>query len=306
MVMQIKLITQNLNSFFKRLQRPYRTYIVPSSFGLATGLLVVLILLLAFVYANNLVYAAVFFVASFCIQNMIRCAKNIEKLFVSELAENEIFAGETSTCTFEIENRGNWDVYDATVSSNNFLHPVTIQQLAPQQKEFFQAQVLLSQRGWQQISGWKIQSFYPFQMFRSWKKVRMKKRILIFPEKKGISLFQMQHAQNQRDEAEEFLYHLPYQQGQSFLRIDWKIYARLQKFMVKKYGSDSEINTDFRWDQTESLGDSELRLSQLTLWIHECYQRRIEFSLQLPHRFFPKSAQHQHYQDCLRELAVWK
>lgn len=306
MVIPSKSLLQNFTQFLKRFERPQRTYILPTSFGMAAALLIILMLLLAFVYSNNLVYAAVFFVASFCIQNMIRCAKNIEKLYVHDVHEVEIFANEAASCFFEVENRGRWAIINSEVIADQFTQKVLIPEVHEKQKVQFQVDVTFQKRGYHPFSGLNIQSEFPFEMFRSWKKVRFKKQLLIFPKRQGLSLFQTRSAQQQLHDQDDFLNHEVYNGSQSFLRIDWKIYARLQKLMIKKYGSGSEINTDFTWEQTESLEDSELRISQLTLWISECHKKSLDFSLHLPHRFFRKSSQHAHYLECLKELALWK
>lgn len=306
MVAQLKSYKQNLSLLFKKLQRPQRTYILPTPFGLATGTLIVLLLLLAFVYSNNLVYAAVFYIASFCIQNMIRCAKNIEKLYVLHISGNEIFANLQSTCHFDLENKGRWEIIDSEISSSDFTESLKIPLLAPKFHQSFKAPVLFQKRGWSALSNFRIESRFPFQMFRSWKKISLQTQLLVYPELKGVSLFHITDSNNQLDQSDEFLNHELYNGSQSFLRIDWKIYARVQKLMVKKYGNGAEINTDFTWEQTQYLLDPEQRISQLSLWIHECRQKNMAYSLQLPHSFYRKSADHQHYHDCMKELATWK
>ncbi|MFN7905050.1 MAG: DUF58 domain-containing protein [Pseudobdellovibrionaceae bacterium] len=306
MVIRKNFYYQKIYEFLKRFERPLRTYIIPTPFGFATGILVVLLLFLAFVYSNNLVYAAVFFIASFCIQNMVRCAQNIEKLYIVNITEKESFANEDFICTFEIENKGRWEIIDSEIFSPQLSQPIKIPFIAPKQLEQISATIKFKKRGWSKISQLQILSLYPFEMFKSWKKVQFDQEILIFPEKKGLSLFQIDQAQPLAEDSDEFLNHEVYNGNQSFLRIDWKVFARIQKLMVKKYGSGVELNTDFTWEQTEYLMDSESRISQLTLWIDECHKKNIEFSLKLPHQFFKKSSQSGHYFNCLKELATWK
>ena len=305
MVAQLKSLTQYFEQIFKKLQRPQRAYILPTAFGLATATLIVLLLLLAFVYSNNLVYAAVFFIASFCIQNMIRCAKNIEKLYVTNVSEVEVFAAQPSSCLIELENKGRWEIIDSQISSSVFVEQLQVPILKPKSHQSFSIMVLFAKRGWTKLPFLRIESLFPFQMFFSWKKVEFQKQILVYPELRGVSLFQMSESSQQLEHSDEFLNHEIYNGSQSYLRIDWKIFARVQQLMVRKYGSGSEINTDFTWEQTQYLLESEQRISQLALWIHECRQKNMEFSLQLPHCFYRRSAHLSHYHDCLKELATW-
>ncbi len=154
------------------------------------------------------------------------------------------------------------------------------------------------------------------------------------------------HGEDQREG--DFSGHRRYQPGRdSFRQVDWKAHARGRRWLVKEFqksGTLSPQSVALRWQDlaqgqglarqwpegpekdnglgvsrqsfdgddtetdTETDTDDEARLSQLTVWVQECWQQQKRFSLELPQ---PNSGTVRvlqgvglaHYQRCLQALA---
>lgn len=76
--------------------------------------------------------------------------------------------------------------------------------------------------------------------------------------------------------------HRPYVAGDLLARMDWKVFARSEKLVVKTFEGSGGDRILLRWEDTAFLDDPEARLRQLSFWISECQGRRRIFELHLP------------------------
>ena len=84
--------------------KPDRTYIFPTGFGVAYGVLSFILLVMAIGYGNNIQYFFVFLLVSMGITIAWTTNKNIESLVVEDLKSNFIFAKEKNINTEEKRN----------------------------------------------------------------------------------------------------------------------------------------------------------------------------------------------------------
>ena len=105
---------------------------------------------------------------------------------------------------------------------------------------------------------------------------------------------------------EDFIGFKRYQPGDSLRSIDWKAFARAEELSVKHFSGRGSEHTLIDWSATAHLDDTELRLSQLALWVVCAEQNDMIYALRLadtdPVQF---SAGPQHYHHCLRRLALY-
>lgn len=288
-------------------ERLNKTYIFPSVYGFAFGLLIILMLSMAFIYMNNLIYGAVFFVVSLSIQNMVRTAKNVESVQVEAKQRGPLYANETG----EIDLRVRSSKLDK-IHFIDFIHSYFVDQkisLETSSKikiENHKASIRPSRRGELKLGKTEIQSDFPFGFFKSWKFVDISEPLLVYPEKKGEPLFNRFKIQIKGTDNDDFQHHEEFQNNSSLSRVDWKVYSRTQELYVRKYLEEGNQNIELKWDDLQHIPSVEDRLSQLSLWISECYQHNLEFSLYLPHKIFTKNKGSFHFHESMKELALWK
>lgn len=291
---------------FKPVEKINKTYIVPTLYGFSFAVLVLIMLFMAFMYANNLIYAAVFFVISLSIQNMVRTAKNVENFELIFTQDSPLFAREDSQLKLKIAPKKLKNLYFINIESPLFTKKIFfLEHAGRNKKNDHTVEILAARRGELEVGKIQIQSDFPFGFFKSWKILQPQEKILVYPEKKGSSIFN--HFKNKIDfeNKDDFQFHEEYQSSSPRHRIDWRVYARTRELYVRNFADEKVFNIDFDWEDVSYLANTEDRVSQLSLWIYEAHLHNLEYSLKLPHRYFAPSKSDSHYHECLKELALW-
>lgn len=294
----------------KKIQQAYkqRTYILPSRYGLLFGVAISILLLLAFGYANNLIFFVCFFLSSFAIVTMYMTNQNVKEVEIRNLSTASFFADEQGTLTVHLHSQNRQDLLNFRLECQSF--DAWVDDVP---RDLGSSAVLFlpkTKRGWHEVSGIKIESVFPYQLFRSWKNIRVTHRYLVFPAREGRATFPPQgneggQIKSQRQEnQEEFIGTKPYEKSDSSRRIDWKSTARAQILQVRKFDSNQGENAIFRWQDTQSNLPIESRISQLALWIDIAERKNVNYQLVLPHWQSDLSHGSKHWTHCLEALAT--
>lgn len=106
------------------------------------------------------------------------------------------------------------------------------------------------------------------------------------------------------DGSEDVSGHRPYVPGDMLSRMDWRVFARSGKLVVRALEDGKLEEVVLRWSDTRHLADTEARLEQLSFWIEQCVKERRDFRLDLgPERAELRSDQ---LQGCREALAMFK
>ena len=291
---------------FPQPQKLNKTYIVPTIYGFAFAVLVIVMLFMAFIYMNNLIYGAVFFVSSLSIQNMVRTAKNVES-FEARLQQLEpLFALEKGQVDLKVSSSKVEKTYFISLLNNLFeKEHVQIEESSKDQIKTQRVDIIPPRRGELFFGKARIQSEFPFGFFKSWKYIELNEALWVYPQRKGHSLSSRYHYSLLNSSHDEFLNHEEFKNNSSLSRIDWKVYSRTQELYVRKYAEETRQNTELKWDDVQDILSFEDKLSQLSLWIWECHEHNLEYSLTLPHKIFFKNKGSHHFNECMKELAQW-
>lgn len=85
--------------------------------------------------------------------------------------------------------------------------------------------------------------------------------------------------------SEDVSGHRPYEPGDPLSRMDWRVFARSGKVVVRTLEEGSGGEALLRWEDTRFLQDDEARLEQLSYWIAQCVREGRPFRLDLgPYR----------------------
>lgn len=295
-----------------------KTYIVPTGFGFAFGLIALVLLVMAIGYGNNLLYFFVFLLISMALSGMWLTNKNIESFEVSEVLTTNIFANEINHLELKLKNKDAqsavWDVQISIADKaiKNKIHTVDEIRTDEVSKSSF-VDWRPQFRGQFQRPRILIQSEFPFRMLRAWKYYGQPEQIIIFPERKGqtnipvnegrkLDEQQMAQLENQglfRDYRE-------FQKSDSPQRIDWKRSLKHQKHFVKNFEVSGEEKVLIDWEMTSFLTNFEDRVSQMALWVDNCQKKNNDYSLRIAHLQTEYLSHQQHYKDCMTTLALLK
>lgn len=270
-------------------------------------MLITLLLLIAFIYNNNLVYLLSFLLASLFVITIIHTVKSLEGLVIRNGYNANIFAGEFAENTLIIENTDNVTRYSIQLGFDKDTMQ-TVDILAEQTKRVSLAQQV-TQRGWFIADQPTISSCYPFGLFRAWNRLNIELKTLAYPRPvMQDSPFPENNSgdgiQGNAQKGQDDFYGLQsYQTGDSIRHIHWRAFAKGQGLFVRQYSGaqNSEIWLDY--GQTTGASQEE-RLSQMCRWVLNADKAGIAYGFRLAELNIAPSRGAAHSTQCLEALAL--
>ncbi|MGY6277038.1 DUF58 domain-containing protein [Methylomonas sp. MgM2] len=288
-----------------------RVFILPTGRGLGLVLTIVLLLLIAFVYNNNLVYLLCFLVASIFFVTILHTYKSLSGLIVDVGYVQPVFAGDTARFQLIVNNPLNQarPVLLAALDCEQGLSldansSKTIGLLSPVKK-----------RGRQAMGTVTLSSCYPFGIFRAWSPLRFDCHVLVYPRPAKHSIPLPVRSEGcmtkngprsiERSNKDDFNGIREYQPGDSLRQIHWRAYAKGQGLMSKQYASEagaSELWLDYEYTPG---GQREERLSMLCRWVLDAETAGLRYGLRLPGKQLNPNQGQKHQAACLEALALF-
>ncbi len=283
-----------------------RIFILPSGFGLLFAGLIVLVLLIAFVYNNNLVYMLGFLLAGIFFVTILHSFKSLDGLIIRSGYNQPVFAGELAGFTFHIQNPTGLSRFAIDI---RLLDTQTIN-LEPQQTQTLTLHIPAKRRGWLSVETLTLSSRFPLGLFKAWSPLRFDSKVLVYPMPGPDNLpFPETNAGlgqqgRNKSKGDEFFGLKTYQSGDSIRQIHWKSFAKGRGLHSKDYiGSNSfDLWLDYDFAPGAHL---EERLGQLCRWLIEAERAGLLYGLMLPGvKINPGNGQ-AHHEKCLEALALF-
>lgn len=82
--------------------------------------------------------------------------------------------------------------------------------------------------------------------------------------------------------SEDVSGHRSYEPGDLLSRMDWRVFARTGKLVVRTLEDSGGGDVVLRWADTDFLDQDEARLEQLSFWMRQCVEENRPFVLDLP------------------------
>ncbi|KJV05096.1 hypothetical protein VZ94_20645 [Methylocucumis oryzae] len=282
-----------------------RIYILPTTRGLGFVIILVVQLLIAFVYNNNLAYFLAFLLASVFFITILHSFKTLAGIIVKPGSVVPVFAGETASFVLVLQN--------PTPTPRFFQVSMADQQsveLAPFSNGSVALAVKTTRRGWCYANKITVATTYPLGLFRAWSPLRFELKVLVypkpasqstpFPESAGLTAEQGYSQLG----ADDFYGLASYQPGDSVKHIHWQSYAKGLGVFSKQYAGGNARELWLSYQATTG-GDVEQRLSQLCRWLIDAEQAGLSYGLILPNLRITVSSGHSHTEQCLEALALF-
>ncbi|MFN8791771.1 MAG: hypothetical protein ACK5Y2_10000, partial [Bdellovibrionales bacterium] len=157
-----------------------KTYILPTSFGMAYGTLCFILLLMAMAYGNNLVYGVCFYLTVMGLGLARSINDNVNNCRIESVVAHEIFAGGPQKIQIQVRNMSNEPLRQLELRLSRKEVPVTFH-LHPNETKLVEMLWTPSQRGYMQAPPVRLNSPYPSGLFNAWKVKRFKESIIIYP-----------------------------------------------------------------------------------------------------------------------------
>ncbi len=131
-----------------------------------------------------------------------------------------------------------------------------------------------------------VSSVMPVGLCFAWKVFAGSGEYFVYPTPRGISLEgDGRKGQGTSDGpdggSEDVSGHRPYEAGDPLSRMDWRVFARTGKVVVKTLEEGNGGEVALRWEDTRFLQDEEDRLEQLSFWVAQCVREDRTFRLEL-------------------------
>ncbi|PTX93874.1 hypothetical protein DB345_20065 [Spartobacteria bacterium LR76] len=133
-------------------------------------------------------------------------------------------------------------------------------------------------------------SVMPFGLCFAWKDFGLEGSYFVYPKPRGVSLEERNlgsdgDLQGAGAGGDDVSGHRPYEAGDPLSRMDWRVFARTGKMVVRTLDEGGSGDVVLRWRDTAFLDDPEARLEQLSGWMTQCVREGRPFLLDLsPHR----------------------
>lgn len=287
-----------------------RIFILPTKYGFGFVALITLLLLIAFVYNNNMAYLLAFLLASIFFVTILHSFKSLAGLVLTQGHSHSVFCGQAAGFDIVINNPGKLDRFNLRASLDQAFNFT----LAGQEKKRLTLYSNTDKRGWHQIETVTVSSTYPLGLFRSWSPLRFAAKVLVYPQPSTTEL-PFPEAEAEQDQTHKMIaagskggddfYGLKeYQAGDSIKHIHWKAFAKGQGLYSKQYSGDSMTEIWLNFDQTPG-NDNEHRLSQLCRWVIDAEKAGLLYGFTIPGVKLAPSQGKAHYKKCLQALALF-
>jgi uncharacterized protein (DUF58 family) len=268
--------------------------------------LIVLLLLIAFVYNNNLAYLLTFLLASIFFVSILHSYKTLAGLVVQKGRFAAVFAGEAAGFDLHISNPADTERFRIEIALQDII-PITFQ---PNSSTHVTLYSITQKRGWHPAGTITLSSTFPLGLFRAWSPLRFNLKALVYPKPAHLELPfpQTQSAEVQQGVShkggDDFSGLKTYQSGDSIKHIHWKAFAKGLGVFSKQYGGEDSAEIWLDYDHTPG-HNSEERLSQLCRWVVDAKQAGLNYGFTLPGLKLPPDNGLQHYRKCLEALALF-
>ena len=286
----------------------HRVYILPTRFGYAFAALVLVMVLAAMNYSNNMAFALAFLLAGLGLVAMNDTHGNLVNVEVRAGPTDPVFAGEVAHFEVHVRNLAARARY--SVSAGWPRQPAaTTADVGAEESATLKLPLAAERRGWLPARVFAVSTEFPLGMFHAWTWLELEMSCLVYPKPApaGRETPPARGAGGQlpgpRAGLDEFAGLRGYQRGDTPRAIHWKSFPKTQQPMVKQFQETLDREFWLDWHELPEL-DVEARLSQLTRWVLEAEAQHLSYGLRLPGTRIPPSRGATHQHACLRALAL--
>jgi uncharacterized protein (DUF58 family) len=251
----------------------------PTKYFIYLVLAIVALFLQAYMHNYNIVYLVMFFIVGVAGASSFFGIFNLYNIKAKLLSHERFFAGESSFFNLSIKNDSDssaFDIYAQYKEQTQYIRSIPAHHTKMIKfKESFQ------QRGRAELGSVLLYSYFPLPHEKKYKTLTLDTKVVVFAKPGGVSLFKSLYKNNAVvGELSEFEGIKKFQQGDSTSYIHWASLAKNNTLMIKDFLYEDE-SKKLHFTLKNLKGDTEERLSQLTLWVLECEKGRLDFTIEL-------------------------
>lgn len=283
-----------------------RVFILPTRTGLGFAVLLLVMLLGAINYSNNLIFALTFLLAGLGLVAMLHTYRNLAGLALRAGQGRPGFVG--APLGYQLWLRARDGRPRPALELRTAEGAVTVTEIRHDEASVWLHRPA-TRRGPQRLGRITVSCRYPLGLFRAWSQLDFAHSELAYPtpappgpRPTAAPADGTARASRPRAGDEDFQGLRPYRPGDALRRVHWKALARGQDALTKEFGTAGSPLVWLDFATTPEAG-TEARLSRLCRWILDAESSQLSYGLRLPGEEWPPGRGNSHRDRCLAALA---
>ncbi len=284
-----------------------RLFIFASPAGWLFLFALLIMLLTAINYQNNMSYGLTFWLAMMANVAVLHTNANLLGLKLTAVRAASVFPGQQAEFVFRVTARDGRDHRAIKLAWTNTSALIDIPAGETVDVSLFHA---VDARGWFQPPRLLVQSTWPVGLLRCWTYVDLDFRALVYPQPVASEGLIPTDADDGAVGVSETLGHddlqgfRAYRVGDSRRFIDWRSFAKGQALQTRLHSRSVQQDRWLDWAMFSEIG-TELRLSRLCYLALKYDATGDEYGLRLPGTEIPMASGDRHREAVLRALALY-
>ncbi len=296
------------------IMRENRIYIMPTSNGGLYLAGIVVLILTASTYNNNLIFILAFFLFAVFFVSMLQTHYNLKGVRLQYIGAEEGFHGDRIGLNYYIVQKRPRTKKSLQVRSRSKTF-VTLKQaredMRPQEMmKAVRVEVRAFRRGVHKTPPVILETQYPLGLFRAWKVYRPEGEIIVYPApQSGPALSPRAFDQGEQDQGlrtspdGDFGELKNYFPGESYHQIAWKHYARTHELYTKVHWGAEDRHYVIPW-AVANKQDVETYLEYMSGWIRKAVDENASFEMETALTSIHPGRGGEHARLCWRALAM--
>jgi len=280
-----------------------RIYIVPTGFGAAFTVLLLVMLLGALNYTNNAALMLTCLLGAATSASMLVAFRSLNDLRLTAVRQSEAIAGEPMVLHL-VFTGGDHAHASIHVEMDDQIEAFAVQARG---ETVVSLNLPTQHRGWQPLPRLKLWTHWPLGLFHAWSWIYPDQSVLVWPRPEvggpSPSLPADDEKKQRLHQGEDIAALRAYRAGDPQRHIAWKHSARHEHLLVKDF-EEPEAQEEWRldWRQLAQLLP-EARIARLARWLGEAEVVGRPTSLWLPSEDIGLGHGRSHYAHCMNALA---
>ena len=285
-----------------------RIFIFPGQAGFFFGFCLLVMLVTAINFQNNLCYALTFLLATLFMVAILHTFANLSGLTIRALRARPAFPGQQTEFDLMLERGRQRDHFGLHLKWPGSSEALV--NLVDEDTVTVQLHMAVDQRGWYSPGRLLLESSYPLGLLRCWTWIDLELHALVYPrplacgDLAGLATDTPDGAAVTVTGSDDFYGFRDYHKGDSPRHIHWKGLAKGQGVQSKQYTAYADRSVWLDWDMFPGVG-TEQRLSHLCYWALEFESRNQEYGLRMPAVVIEPDTGDRHRDRVLKELALY-
>ncbi|WP_243039976.1 DUF58 domain-containing protein [Dyella sedimenti] len=280
-----------------------RIYIVPTGFGMAFAVLLLVMLVGSLNYANNAALLLTCMLGAASCASMLVAFRSLNGLRLTGVRQGRAMAGEPLAIQLVFAG-GDHDHRSVHADMDGQAEAFAV---AAHGETLVPLNLATVQRGWQPLPRLKLWSHWPLGLFHAWSWIHPDQAVLVWPRPETGGPPPSPHGEAQQQprlhQGEDIVALRDYRVGDPQRHVAWKHSARHHSLLVKDFEQpEAQEEWHLDWRQLPQLSN-EARIARLARWLGEAEAVGRPTSLWLPGEEIGLGHGRSHYTHCMNALA---